>query len=483
MLFSYSKFNLFYFPVTFLLLLLILFLRIYLNAYLNVPLHFDEAQYWSWSLSPAWGYFSKPPLLAWIISISNYTCGDSEFCIRLPVPILYFFATIFVYFSTRILTQNNFISSFSAIIFNLIPGITFSSFITTTDVPLILFSSIFIFLFLIIYKKNNPSYFHFFLLSIIFSLGFLSKYAMVYFLISLFSALVFFKNIRTKFFNSKGIVFLFTFFIFILPHLYWNFENGFVTINHTVHNANFKSINLNLKQPLLFIFSQFIVFGIYPLFLIIQKLFKHKQLNEEKKILLIFFFTPIIIISLLSLFSRANANWAAVGFPSGIVFLAIVINNKREIFKKYYLLFSQFSLSLVIILLILFGKSNVTPDPFAKQKHTKELALSIEQILSTTENVAFMADDREDFALMLYYVKNFKGKKAKWNGDIKIDDHYELTTNVNDLKGSNLLFLTRTSPTEEMIKRSSSQSLIEELNFVTGKRVRKYNLYLLTDWN
>ena len=37
---------------------------------------------------------------------------------------------------------------------------------------------------------------------------------------------------------------------------------------------------------------------------------------------------------------------------------------------------------------------------------------------------------------MLYYIKDFKGRRAKWNGDIKIDDHYELTTNVNDLAGT-----------------------------------------------
>ena len=84
------------------------------------------------------------------ISLDNwyqYFCGSTEFCIRLPIPILYFIATIFIFLSTRILTQNNFISSFSAIIFYLIPGITFSSFIATTDVPLILFSSAFAFYF------------------------------------------------------------------------------------------------------------------------------------------------------------------------------------------------------------------------------------------------------------------------------------------------------------------------------------------------
>ena len=93
-----------------------------------------------------------------------------------------------------------------------------------------------------------------------------------------------------------------------------------------------------------------------------------------------------------------------------------------------------------------------------------------------------MSDDREDFALMLYYVRDFKGKRAKWNGDIKIDDHFELTTDTNNLAGYNILLLTRTAPTEEMIKRSTSHRLIKELSFFNRKKVQRYNLYLLMNW-
>ena len=49
--------------------------------------------------------------------------------------------------NSKTLTKNNLLACFSAIIFNLIPGITFSSFITTTDIPLILFSSAFAYIF------------------------------------------------------------------------------------------------------------------------------------------------------------------------------------------------------------------------------------------------------------------------------------------------------------------------------------------------
>jgi len=53
----------------------------------NSPLglHGDEAQYWSWSQNLDWGYFSKPPLIAWIIAISTSLFGQAEWAIRLCV--------------------------------------------------------------------------------------------------------------------------------------------------------------------------------------------------------------------------------------------------------------------------------------------------------------------------------------------------------------------------------------------------------------
>jgi undecaprenyl-diphosphatase len=37
----------------------------------------DEAQYWLWSKYPDWSYYSKGPLVAWLISVSTYMFGDT----------------------------------------------------------------------------------------------------------------------------------------------------------------------------------------------------------------------------------------------------------------------------------------------------------------------------------------------------------------------------------------------------------------------
>ena len=58
----------------------------------------DEAQYWRWSRTLDFGYYSKPPLIAWVIRLSTDACGLSEFCIRLPSPLIHA-ATAFAVFA------------------------------------------------------------------------------------------------------------------------------------------------------------------------------------------------------------------------------------------------------------------------------------------------------------------------------------------------------------------------------------------------
>ena len=84
---------------------------------------------------------------------------------------------------------------------------------------------------------------------------------------------------------------------------------------------------------------------------------------------------------------------------------------------------------------------------------------------------------------MLYYLKDLDIKKAKWNGDSRIDDHYELTTDINDLRGKDVLLLTRTSPTQEMIDRSVSYEKIRNITLSYHKKERVFNVFLMKSWN
>src|SRR5215218_9297550 len=71
--------------VTFVAVLTILRLAVLFATPLE--LYPDEAQYWLWSRALGFGYFSKPPMIAWLIAATT-TLGNDEAFVRLAAPLL-----------------------------------------------------------------------------------------------------------------------------------------------------------------------------------------------------------------------------------------------------------------------------------------------------------------------------------------------------------------------------------------------------------
>jgi 4-amino-4-deoxy-L-arabinose transferase-like glycosyltransferase len=63
-------------PVVLLTLLFITLIRIYTLFVSPIELSVDEAQYWHWSQNLDFGYFTKPPFIAWIIALSTNLFGN-----------------------------------------------------------------------------------------------------------------------------------------------------------------------------------------------------------------------------------------------------------------------------------------------------------------------------------------------------------------------------------------------------------------------
>src|SRR5260370_13752778 len=63
----------------------------------SAGLYPDEAPYWFWATQPAWGYYSKPPLVAWAIALTTSAAGDIDFAIRRSAPLLHAISAVGVY--------------------------------------------------------------------------------------------------------------------------------------------------------------------------------------------------------------------------------------------------------------------------------------------------------------------------------------------------------------------------------------------------
>jgi hypothetical protein len=299
-------------------------------------------------------------------------------------------------------------------------------------------------------------------------------------MLSFFISIIIYKDCREFFLKKNFLITLLTTIIIILPNIIWNYNNEFVTFSHTTSNANFSDIKLSLLQGINFTLSQIFIFGLIPLFYLTKNFIYFPKLQSIQKIFLICFLFPILIVSILAVFSRANANWAVVGYPFACILLSTLLNFNRKLqinlCLSNQLLFSSF----IVFLIFLSPKANY--DFFSKIRHIKPLSEMIKNELSVRDNIALMADDREDYAHLVYYLRDIKVKKAKWNGDKRINDHYELTTNHEDLVGNDILLITRTKPTPAMLKKSDSFHKINSFSIPNSKKKRIFNIYLLKNW-
>ena len=99
----------------------------------------DEAQYWLWSKDIDFGYFSKPPFLSWIIRVYTEILGSSFVSLKLLPSFVYLLISWSIYNLLINAGLNKKDSFAGCLIFLFIPAVSFSSFIISTDLFLLLF--------------------------------------------------------------------------------------------------------------------------------------------------------------------------------------------------------------------------------------------------------------------------------------------------------------------------------------------------------
>src|SRR5215469_2168957 len=150
-------------------------------AFQTAGLYPDEAQYWFWSRHLALGYYSKPPLVAWVIALTTGMFGDGEFAVRLSAPLLHAAASAFVYGIGARLYDSR-IGCWSALAYATLPGVSLSAFLITTAALLLPCWAAALYAF--IRAREDQGLGWWVATGCGVGLGLLAKYAMVYWLVS-----------------------------------------------------------------------------------------------------------------------------------------------------------------------------------------------------------------------------------------------------------------------------------------------------------
>ncbi len=411
--------------------LLIIF-KITAIYFTNVNLYGDEAQYWLWSRELGLGYYSKPPLLAWFLSLYIGLFGDSFVSLKIFPIIIYFFITYAIYKLCLGLSFNKKSAWLCAASFLVIPAASLSSFIISTDLLLLLFWTASMVILLNTIKTNSTS--NFFFLGLFLGLAFLAKYAAIYFLLNLLLLLFLDKKSLESFKNNPiGVfVFLLSLGLVLAPNILWNFNNAWITLSHTSDNVNLKNLYLNLYEPIKFLLSQIIMVGPF-LFIFFVFFLKNFRLDYENKFLLIFSLPIILIVLLESFLVRANANWAAPALISFfIIFFRLV---KKDYFLKINFIFN-YLVAVFLFFLILSSSENKL---FDRITGIEEFSNNLYSII---KNKDIVVSDRIIFSNISYQLRNKKNKiLMPHNTNNPVTNHFQMSSPLSTERKNEFFFL------------------------------------------
>ena len=401
---------------------LLLVLRVGFLLVSPLNLYADEAQYWRWGETLAWGYYSKPPMIAWVIHGVTTLLGNAEWAVRLAAPFLHTAGAVILFFLGRAIYDAR-TGMYAAFLYALMPAVILSSAVISTDGVLMPFWCGALYA-LWRLRSGEGRWASAVGLGAAVGAGFLAKYAMLYFLIGIGLTLAFDRDTRRALLSWRGLVALIVACTIFAPHLAWNAANDFKTVSHTVDNANLGGDLFHPDHALTFLADQMGVFGPISLIAFVFGLFAMRKAGDALKArdrwLLCFVIPVLVIILVQAVLSRANANWAATAWPAASVLVAAWLIRMAPAGVRWL----WASLALHVALGVLFVTVPLVPAAAASQagfdnelKRTRGWDTAANAVFAKAAEIgatSVLVDEREVWHGLDYYARDRKLPLISW---------------------------------------------------------------------
>ena len=378
----------------------------------------------------AWGYLSVPPFTSWISKVI-YLLGNSVFWVKF-FPCLFGALTMLVVWKT--------IKELKGNLFALILGATCVLFSALLRLNTLYQPNSFdvlswtLFYFIIIKYFNSKNTKWLFVAAMVFALGFLNKYNIVFLLLGLIPAIVL--NQQRQVFTQKKFYLAALLGVFLIaPNLFWQYQNDFPVIRHLNELASTQLVHVDrlgfLQSQLFFFIGSFFV-----LITALYSLLYYPPFKKYKAFFWAFFFTLLVF-----LFFKAKDYYAIGLYPIYIAFGSVFLGHiLKEGWKKYL---QPLAIAIPVFIFILIfgisfpnkspeyivahndkykelgllkwedGKDHMLPQDYADMLGWQEMVRKVDSIYSTVpkaEQTLIICDNYGQAGAINYYTK--KGLKA-----------------------------------------------------------------------
>ncbi len=467
----------------------------------------DEAYYWDWSRHLAWGYYSKPPMVAWIIALSTRIFGNTPFGVRVPAAILSTLGLWAIYSLGRRMfgARAGLLAAMAAAA---LPGFDILGLIMTIDAPLIFFWSLAIYCLWMALEKGQGEIHNarwWIASGVCAGLGLLSKQTMIVFWPLAMAFLIVSPRDRHLFSRPWPYVSVGLSFLIVLPVIWWNYGHAWITFHHTMHHfqANSGGYCLSLSTLLNFLYLQLIV--ISPVTWILMVLvgggcllalrpWSHR-IPRSVSFLTVFSILPLAGILILSLRQRINANWPAPFYVAVSVLVAgwacrqVSCNPSLHRLRRLFGPGIAIGLAMAALLylippgLAVFRLDGGPLDPTVRLRGWKDLGQEVGKIkngLPDQGKVFLLARRRQTVSELAFYVPG-QPEVFCWGDRKEIESQYEVWQGPLDKTGWNCLIVIDAEKGLPQGLSACFNSLepLQEIAVPLGHaRKRRFNLYL-----
>jgi 4-amino-4-deoxy-L-arabinose transferase-like glycosyltransferase len=310
----------------------------------NLPLDTIEALAWGSNLD--WGYNKHPPVSAFFVEFFYFFFGSNDIAYYFLSQIFVISAFYIVWIFSNEFFQNKTLSFFSVLI---LEGIYFYNFTTpefNVNVCQLPFWALTVYLSWKLYMKKDTNTVILILLGVTAAIGFLTKYLFAYLLLSVVMIFAYeFFITKTRKIDFKHYLPIEIFFVLLVPHLIWLFQNDFVTIKYAFNRAGLVDYSFlnHLKFPIIFLVKQIGI--LIPFFIlcyfIIKKIKIRFDIKDKKKyFILLINFLPIVLMFATSVVtgSKIRTMWMTPFYLFfGVLILSMFdIKDDEQTFKEFF---------------------------------------------------------------------------------------------------------------------------------------------------
>jgi hypothetical protein len=294
----------------------------YLTHGCPIDLSGDEAQYWDWSRHLDLSYYSKGPLVAYLIRASCSLLGQTMPAVRLPALILAMGTALCTYWLTRRLFGSDPLALGAAAMAAIVPIFSAGSMLMTIDPPFFFFWALATCLAVTaIFDDRNWAWLA---AGVVAGLGVLTKYAMLEWPVFVLLFLVIDRPSRVKLKTAGPWIMTAIAIVSLTPILIWNARHDWVSLRHVSGQIGAHGSGGN---TIAFLLSQFAAINPFIAGLMIaavihafgSKVDPHRRANRW----LICIGLPFFLFCLGdSLISKVQANWPAPAYFTLLILTA-----------------------------------------------------------------------------------------------------------------------------------------------------------------